>query len=190
MTFQGLVVRQPPQYGAFEDTQEELDWYGSNPEGIDRDRTPEAIYPDEVLDLVAKEEDDDDSASEGGRRRSLTSGGRSTSACWAAVSLLGRCRSIVRLIPLALASTRFVALIRGRRLECRAYTSRRSSSGRRWSCDVAGLFDHPYFEVGCRHQPPLVLGHNQRGPAQLLSLTGSGGSIQQHWDLLQPQGEF
>ena len=37
-----------------------------------------------------------------------------------------------------LASTRFVALIRGRRLECRAYTLRRSSSGRRWSCDVAG----------------------------------------------------
>ena len=49
MTSQELVVRQPPQYGTFENTQEELDWYGSNPEGIDRDRTPEAMYPDEVL---------------------------------------------------------------------------------------------------------------------------------------------
>ena len=57
MTSQELVVRQPPQYGGFEDTQEELDWYGSNPEGIDR-RTPEAMYPDEVLDVVAKEDEE------------------------------------------------------------------------------------------------------------------------------------
>ena len=49
------LVRQPPQYGGFEDTQEELDWYNSNPEGIDRDRTPEAEYSDEFLPL--KEED-------------------------------------------------------------------------------------------------------------------------------------
>ena len=59
MTSQELVVRQPPQYGTFEDTREELEWYGSNPEGIDRDRTPEAMYPDEVLDVAWKEEDDD-----------------------------------------------------------------------------------------------------------------------------------
>jgi hypothetical protein len=58
MTSQDLVVRQPPQYGGFEDTQEELEWYGSNPEGIDR-RTPEAMYPDEILDIVTKEEEDD-----------------------------------------------------------------------------------------------------------------------------------
>lgn len=56
---QDLVVRQPPQYGAFEDTQEELDWYGSNPEGIDRDRTPEAEYSDEIVPLVPEEEDSD-----------------------------------------------------------------------------------------------------------------------------------
>ena len=36
-----------------------MEWYVSNP------RTPEAIYPDEVLDLVTKEEEEDDSASEG-----------------------------------------------------------------------------------------------------------------------------
>ena len=59
MTSQDLVVRQPPQYGAFEDTQEELDWYGSNPEGIDRDRTPEAMYPDEILPLVVREEEEE-----------------------------------------------------------------------------------------------------------------------------------
>ena len=54
-----------PQYGGFEDTQEELEWYGSNPEGIDRDRTPEAMYPDEVLDVAWKEEDDDNDDSDG-----------------------------------------------------------------------------------------------------------------------------
>ena len=37
------VIRQPPQVGGFEDTQEELAWYGGNPEGIDRDRTPEPV---------------------------------------------------------------------------------------------------------------------------------------------------
>ena len=60
MTSQGLVVRQPPLYGGFEDTQEELDWYGSNPEGIDRDRTPEAMYPDEVIVVVATEEEEEE----------------------------------------------------------------------------------------------------------------------------------
>ena len=29
---------------------------------VSRDRTPEAIYPDEVLDLVTKEEEDDSSS--------------------------------------------------------------------------------------------------------------------------------
>ena len=46
MTSQDRFVRQPPQIGGFEDTQEELAWYGSNPEGIDRDRTPEPFYSD------------------------------------------------------------------------------------------------------------------------------------------------
>ncbi len=64
MTSQGLVVRQP-QYGGFEDTQEELDWYGSNPEGIDRDRTPEAMYPDEVIGVVATEEEEEEEEEEG-----------------------------------------------------------------------------------------------------------------------------
>ncbi|KAF6238725.1 hypothetical protein HO173_003231 [Letharia columbiana] len=59
------LVRQPPQYGGFEDTQEELDWYGSNPEGIDRDRTPEAEYSDEFLPL--KEEDSGSSDGEWSR---------------------------------------------------------------------------------------------------------------------------
>ena len=55
-------LRNPPQYGTFEDTQEERDCYGSNPEGIDRDRTPEAMYSDEIVPLVPEEED---SGSEG-----------------------------------------------------------------------------------------------------------------------------
>ena len=42
-----------------------MDWYGSNPEGIDRDRTPEAIYSDEVLGVVAKEEDEEEENSDG-----------------------------------------------------------------------------------------------------------------------------
>lgn len=36
-----------------------MEWYSSNPEGIDRDRTPEAMYLDEVIDVAWKEEDDD-----------------------------------------------------------------------------------------------------------------------------------
>ena len=44
-----LRVRQPAQYGGFEDTREELDWYGSNPEGVDRDRSPEPYFSDELL---------------------------------------------------------------------------------------------------------------------------------------------
>ena len=43
MSYPRLVL-QPPQYGGFEDTQKELDWYGNNPECIDRDRTPELKY--------------------------------------------------------------------------------------------------------------------------------------------------
>ena len=34
-------------YGGFEGTQEERDWYGSNPEDVDRDRTSEAFYSDD-----------------------------------------------------------------------------------------------------------------------------------------------
>ncbi|KAF6223168.1 hypothetical protein HO173_013243 [Letharia columbiana] len=59
MTSQERVVRQPPQYGGFEDTQEELDWYGSNPEGIDRDRPlPEVLSEDDMALLQEKDESD------------------------------------------------------------------------------------------------------------------------------------
>lgn len=58
-------MRQPPQYGGFEDTQEELDWYGNNPEGIDRDRISEAMYSDEVIDVVAREADEEEDNSDG-----------------------------------------------------------------------------------------------------------------------------
>lgn len=79
MTSQELVVRQPPQYGAFEDTQEELEWYGSNPEGIDRDRTPKTIYPDEILDVAWKEEDDDNDSEGEWSRPTYSDASRSTS---------------------------------------------------------------------------------------------------------------
>ena len=52
------VVRQPPQVGGFEDTQEELDWYGNNSEGIERDRTPE-YYSDEAIPLEDNDSDDE-----------------------------------------------------------------------------------------------------------------------------------
>ena len=55
-----LRVRQPPQYGGFEDTQEELDWYGNNLEGIDRDRSPKLkLSDDEFLSLIQEENNDD-----------------------------------------------------------------------------------------------------------------------------------
>ncbi len=55
-----LRVHQPSQYGGFEDTQEELDWYGSNPEGIDRDRSPKTEFSDnEFLPLIQKEDNND-----------------------------------------------------------------------------------------------------------------------------------
>ena len=63
MDSQDLVVRQPPQIGGFEDTQEELDWYGSNPEGIDRNRIPDASYSDE--DMALNQEQDDSDPSDG-----------------------------------------------------------------------------------------------------------------------------
>ena len=44
MTSQERVIRNPPQYRAFEDIQEELDWYGSNLENIDRDRISQSFY--------------------------------------------------------------------------------------------------------------------------------------------------
>ena len=58
MLSQDRVVRQPPPNGYFEDTQSEIDWYGSNPEGIDRDRTPEAEYSDEAIPVVSEEDSD------------------------------------------------------------------------------------------------------------------------------------
>ena len=58
---QDLWVRQPPQYGPFEDTQEELDWYSSSPEGIDRDRVSEEVtYEDKIL-----QEDENSEPSDG-----------------------------------------------------------------------------------------------------------------------------
>ena len=51
MLSQDRFVRNPPQYGTFEDTHEELDWYGSNPEGVDRDRTPDAAFLNEFMGL-------------------------------------------------------------------------------------------------------------------------------------------
>ena len=59
MLSQDRVIRQP-QYGAFEDTQKEADWYDSNPEGVDRDRTPDAISSDEFLALNQEEENNSD----------------------------------------------------------------------------------------------------------------------------------
>ena len=58
MLSQDLVVRQSPPNGYFEDTQSEIDWYGSNPEGIDRDWIPAAEYSDEVISVVSEEESD------------------------------------------------------------------------------------------------------------------------------------
>ena len=52
------VVRQPSHYKTFKDTQKKLDWYGSNPEGINRNRTSEAVYSD---DFLAPEQEDKDS---------------------------------------------------------------------------------------------------------------------------------
>ena len=60
MTSQERVVRRPPQYGGFENTQEELDWYGSNPEGIDRDRPPPEVLSEDDMALLQKEEDKSD----------------------------------------------------------------------------------------------------------------------------------
>lgn len=57
-------VRQPPQIAGFSDTQSELDWYGSNPEGIDRDRTPNPCYSDDKLYPI-KESEHESSLSEG-----------------------------------------------------------------------------------------------------------------------------
>lgn len=65
MTSQELVIRQPPQYGGFEDIQEELDWYGSNPEGVDREHPSESLYLDnDRLPIAQKEEDNDSSNNE------------------------------------------------------------------------------------------------------------------------------
>lgn len=65
MTLQERVIRNPPQYGAFEDIQEELDWYGSNPENIDRDRTPQPFYSnDNGLPMTQKIENSDPSDGE------------------------------------------------------------------------------------------------------------------------------
>ena len=64
MTSQDRVVRQPPQIPGFEDTQEELDWYGSNPKGIDRDRTSDTVYFDEYMTLNQEEDNSDSSDGE------------------------------------------------------------------------------------------------------------------------------
>ncbi len=54
MTSQDRVVR--PHCGGFEDTQEELDWYGSNLEGIDWDRPPPES--EDAMALLQKDESD------------------------------------------------------------------------------------------------------------------------------------
>ena len=64
MDSQDLVVRQPPQIGGFEDTQEELDWYGSNPEGIDRNGPPPQSSDD---DMALLQDDSDPSDGEWSR---------------------------------------------------------------------------------------------------------------------------
>ena len=70
MLSQDRIVRQPPQIGGFEDTQEELDWYGSNPEGIDRSASLDA-YLDE--DMALNQEEDDSDPSDGEWSRSTYS---------------------------------------------------------------------------------------------------------------------
>ena len=79
MTSQELVVRQPPQYGDFEDTQEELDWYGSNSEGIDRDRTPKAFYSDDDGPPMAPEVKDSDPSDEEWSQSTYSDASRSPS---------------------------------------------------------------------------------------------------------------
>lgn len=64
---QDRFVRNPPPNGYFYDTQDELDWYGSNPEGIDRDRTPNSYYTDEEILVVPEKEEDSDSEGEWSR---------------------------------------------------------------------------------------------------------------------------
>ena len=59
MASQDRVVRQSPQISGFEDTSEKLNWYGSNSEGIDRERTPDAMYFDEFFALDQEEHDSD-----------------------------------------------------------------------------------------------------------------------------------
>ena len=44
-----------PQIGGFGKTQSELAWYGSNPESIDRDSTPEAECSEQCVPVVPEE---------------------------------------------------------------------------------------------------------------------------------------
>ena len=59
ITSQDRVVSQPPQIPGFEDTQKKLDSYGSDPEGIDRDRSSDAMYFDEFMALNQEEDNSD-----------------------------------------------------------------------------------------------------------------------------------
>ncbi len=55
-----LKVVPPSRSPAPSDTQKKRDWYGSNPEGIDRDPTLEPCYSDELLPVVDGEDSDSD----------------------------------------------------------------------------------------------------------------------------------
>ena len=79
MLSQDRFVRNPPQYGTFEDTQEELDWYGSNPEDVDRDRTPDAVSLDKFMALNQEQEDESDPSNDERSRGTYSDASRSPS---------------------------------------------------------------------------------------------------------------
>ena len=79
MLSQDRFVRSHPQYGTFEDTQKELDWYGSNPEGVDFDRTPDAVFLDEFMALNQEQEDESDPSGDEWSRGTHSDASRSPS---------------------------------------------------------------------------------------------------------------
>ena len=61
------VVRQPPQYGGFENIQSEIDRCGSDLEGLDRDRILDAVDSDNFMPLDKEKEDSESRNSEWSR---------------------------------------------------------------------------------------------------------------------------
>ena len=59
MLSQDLIIRQSLFNDYFEDTQNEIDWYGSNFEGINRDHILEIEYLDKIISLIPKEKNSD-----------------------------------------------------------------------------------------------------------------------------------